>query len=100
MEKETKIIRTSLRIPTALYERLEASAKERGMTMHADILSRLERSFADDEFLPKYVVRHEELKRSQFENEKILSKLGMTEEDAKTLVLTILETMDRLKSKD
>lgn len=52
MEKDNEITRTSLRIPKALYEKIEASAKERGLTMHADIISRLETTFEMDSYVP------------------------------------------------
>ncbi len=42
MEKEQEIIRTSLRLPKDLYDKLSAAAG--GRTMHAEILSRLENS--------------------------------------------------------
>lgn len=44
MEQEVDIIRTSLRLPRALYDRLAAAAETRGITMHADIIVRLESS--------------------------------------------------------
>lgn len=46
MEKETETIRTSLRIPRPLYDMLHEAAQKRGMTMHAEMLDRLESSFA------------------------------------------------------
>lgn len=49
MEKEQEIIRTSLRLAKSLYERLEKSSAEKGMTMHAEIIARLEQSFAYSE---------------------------------------------------
>ncbi|WP_162707985.1 hypothetical protein ACK83U_12420 [Rhizobium sp. WW22] len=42
MEQDVDVVRTSLRLPKALYDRLEQAAKARGLTMHAEILSRLE----------------------------------------------------------
>nr|DAH62797.1 MAG TPA: hypothetical protein [Caudoviricetes sp.] len=47
MEKEPEIIRTSLRLPKELYDKLLESAGTR--TMHAEILARLESSFTVDE---------------------------------------------------
>ncbi|QRY69107.1 hypothetical protein JVX98_12815 [Ensifer sp. PDNC004] len=52
MEKESEIIRTSLRLPKSLYDRLDRAATERGMTMHAEILARLETTFDHDVLLP------------------------------------------------
>ena len=46
MEKDTETIRTSLRIPKNLYDQLYKAAQERGLTMHADMIARLEASFA------------------------------------------------------
>lgn len=45
MEKEQEIIRTSLRLPKELYDKLAAAAG--GRTMHAEILARLENSLDD-----------------------------------------------------
>lgn len=45
MEKDTEIIRTSLRMNKKLYDKLDAAATEHGLTMHAEILARLEASF-------------------------------------------------------
>ena len=52
MEKEPEIIRTSLRLPKRLYDRLDQAATERGMTMHAEILARLETTFDNDDLMP------------------------------------------------
>lgn len=40
-----QIIRTSLRLPANLYDRLSAAAKSDGNTMHKEILMRLASSF-------------------------------------------------------
>lgn len=45
MEKQLEIIRTSLRLAKPLYDKLDAAASAKGLTMHAEILHRLERSF-------------------------------------------------------
>jgi hypothetical protein len=45
MEKENEITRTSLRLPKGLYAKIDAAAAEHGLTMHAEILARLEQSF-------------------------------------------------------
>lgn len=47
MEKDTDIVRTSLRIPRNLYEKLEKASKTKGVTMHAEILTRIEETFGD-----------------------------------------------------
>ncbi len=46
MEKEQEIIRTSLRLPKKLYDRIASAADQHGLTMHAEILARIESSFA------------------------------------------------------
>jgi len=50
MEKEKEIIRTSLRMTKPLYDRLDAAASEKGVTMHSEILARLEASFSATDF--------------------------------------------------
>lgn len=45
MNNETEITRTSLRLPKPLYDKLAVAAEEHGLTMHAEMLSRLEQSF-------------------------------------------------------
>ncbi len=44
MENEPEVIRTSLRLPKALHDQLLKAAAGRGLTMHADIINRLETS--------------------------------------------------------
>ncbi|MFK0273644.1 hypothetical protein ACIQUG_08210 [Ensifer sp. NPDC090286] len=46
MEKDQDIVRTSLRLPKTLYDRIFEAAESRGVTMHAEILTRL--TFAMD----------------------------------------------------
>lgn len=43
---EIKEIRTQLRIPAVLHERINAAAKDSGRSMNAEIVKRLEESFA------------------------------------------------------
>jgi len=52
MEKDPEIIRTSLRIPKGMYDKLSASAETRGLTMHADILRRLQETLEMDDYQP------------------------------------------------
>lgn len=49
MEKQTETTRTSLRIPQKMYEKLSESANSRGLTMHADILRRLQETLELDD---------------------------------------------------
>lgn len=48
METDTEIVRTSLRIPKAMYDRLSAEAASKGVTMHADILTRISSTLTDE----------------------------------------------------
>jgi len=49
MSIEQEIVRTSLRLHKPLYDRLAKAADARGLTMHAEILARLESSFELEE---------------------------------------------------
>lgn len=41
MEKDQEIIRTSLRLPKRLYDKIATTAEKRGLTMHAEIINML-----------------------------------------------------------
>ncbi|MDK4720155.1 hypothetical protein PH552_12450 [Rhizobium sp. CNPSo 3968] len=72
MEKEPEIIRTSLRLPIALYNKIFAAAEKRGVTMHAEILSRLEETDMAKDALIKAVEMLEDLKRRSSDEMKVL----------------------------
>lgn len=52
MNKDTEIVRTSLRLNKRLYDRLAEAAETRGLTMHAEIIRRLNETVEMDDYQP------------------------------------------------
>lgn len=63
MEKEQEIIRTSLRMNRRLYDMLSEAAETSGLTMHAEIIHRLQGSFAAGHLTPSDFLNIQDLEQ-------------------------------------
>lgn len=53
MDKDTDIVRTSLRLNKRLYDKLAEAADLHGLTMHAEIIRRLNETVEMDNYVPQ-----------------------------------------------
>lgn len=82
MEKEQEIIRTSLRLPKGLYDKISEIAERHGLTMHAEILRMLNVSIALENDTPSQRLPEDSVSKDMREAlvilEEFAAKTGST----------------------
>ncbi|MGV2110158.1 Arc family DNA-binding protein [Agrobacterium salinitolerans] len=70
-----------VRFPEGMRDTIKAEAEKNGRSMNSEIIARISRTLIEDDFMPKYIQRHEEMASDLHNKEKTTNKLELLAEE-------------------